>query len=119
MHNQDINKVVASGATLVTTTDGGNSWESQQHKLSFQTHNNTKDSLPSRYAIALNPQNNDQIMVVYSYNRVNYIDRTDDFGKTWYNVLRNRDFDRVDINHAEIIWHTTDSNQLLVGSVRV
>lgn len=119
IHQRDINKVVASGAELFTTSDGGTTWASHSQQLTFQKHNNKKDSLPSRFAVALNPQNNDQMMVVYSYNRMNYIDRSDDFGKTWYNVLRNRDFDRVDINHAEIIWSPIDSNEVIVGSVRL
>ncbi len=119
IHNMEPNKVIVSGASLMTSMDGGQSWKAHQGKFTFQKYNNKKDSLPSRYAYALNPQNNNQIMVVYSYKRVNYIDRSDDFGLTWYNVLRNRDFDRVDINHAEIVWHPTDSNQVVVGSVRL
>jgi photosystem II stability/assembly factor-like uncharacterized protein len=119
LHNTEPNKVIASGALLLTSVDGGKNWESQQHKFTFQQYKNKRDSLPSRFAYALNPQNNNQIVVVYSYKRINYIDRSDDFGKTWYNVLRNRDFDRVDINHAEMVWHPTDSNQMVVGSVRL
>jgi photosystem II stability/assembly factor-like uncharacterized protein len=119
VHKSIGNKIIASGADVYTSHDGGLSWNTHSQKLSFQVHNNKKDSLPSRYAIALNPQNNHQILAVYSYNRINYIDRSDDFGETWYNVLRNRDFDRVDINHAEIAWHPTDSNQVIVGSVRL
>lgn len=119
IHNVHLNKVVASGAEIYTSENGGTTWETHSHQLSFQAYNNKKDSLPSRYAIALNPQNNNQMMVVYSYNRMNYIDRSDDFGKTWYNVLRNRDFDRVDINHAEFVWNPSDSNEVIVGSVRL
>lgn len=119
LHQTDKKKVVASGAEIYVSKDAGKTWNGQSHKLSFQKYNNKKDSLPSRYAVALNPNNNNQMMVVYSYNRLNYIDRSDDFGETWYNVLRNRDFDRVDINHAEMLWSAEDSNEVIVGSVRL
>jgi photosystem II stability/assembly factor-like uncharacterized protein len=119
LHNQDINKMVASGAQLWFTEDGGNNWSEKSSEMTFQKVNNKRDSLPPRYAIAINPQNNDQVVVLYTYRRKNYIDRSDDFGRTWYNVYAGRDFDRVDLNHAEICWHPTDSNRMTVAGVRV
>ncbi len=118
-HNSNQDRAVVSGSELFLTTDQGATWHPQSSKFSFQKDNNLRDSLPTRFAVSLNPQNNDQLMVVYNYNRMSYIDRSDDFGMTWYNVLKNRDFDRVDINHAEIAWHPSDSNVIFVGSVRL
>lgn len=119
LHNGDVDRMVVSGSGLYTSINGGETWEEHSQKLTFQKEKNNRDSLPTRYAIAVNPKNNNEIVVVYSYRRMNYIDRSDDFGKTWYNVLRNRDFDRVEITHAEIAWSPVDTNFLLVGSVRV
>ncbi len=119
LHKTDKDKMVASGAQLWFTQDGGETWSEQSAEMTFQQVNNKRDSLPPRYALAVNPQNNDQVMVLYTYRRKNYIDRTDDFGRTWYNVYTGRDFDRVDLNHAEICWHPKDSNRITVAGVRI
>ena len=119
LHNTDVQKVVASGTELFTSTDGGNTWKTHSDMFTFQQVNNGRDSLPGRYAVALNPLNNNQLMVVYSYRRINYIDRSNDFGKTWFNVHTSRDFDRVDMNHAELIWDDRDTSVIYVGGVRL
>ncbi len=119
LHNQNKAKMIASGAKLLFSEDGGVTWTAKDHLMSFQKERNKRDSLPSRFAITVNPQNNDQVMVVYTYKRLSYLERSNDFGKTWYTVLRSREFDRVDLNHAEIVWHPTDSNVIVVGSVRL
>lgn len=120
LDDQDEQRMIASGAELFFTEDGGKSWQNRSTKLTFwPDRKSAKDSLPSRFAVTVNPQNHNQVMVVYSYKRISYIDRSDDFGKTWYRVLKAREFDRVDLNHAEIVWHPTDSNTVLVGSVRL
>lgn len=119
LHKDKQSHVIASGSDVYISRDSGNTWETQRSKFSFQAKNNRRDSLPTRFAFAMNPLNNDQIAVVYSYNRVNYLDRSDDFGKTWYNVFKNQEFQRLDINHAELLWSNRDSSQLIVGSVRL
>ncbi|MBO6515855.1 MAG: hypothetical protein JJ975_04820 [Bacteroidia bacterium] len=119
LHNRNPDQVVASGARLLFSYNGGETWEQKDSLMSFYGKRTKRDSLPSRFAVALNPQNNNQVMVVYSHKRINYIERSNDFGKTWFNVFKGRDFDRVDLNHAEIVWDPLDSNRIIVGSVRL
>ena len=119
IHKYDENKVVASGDKIMITIDGGQKWKDMSPKMSYHLHKNGHDSLPDRYAMCLNPADNNQMLVLYEYAGYDYIERSDDFGTTWRPLIRRRTFNRVDRNHAEIAWHPTNSEIIFVAGVRV
>jgi photosystem II stability/assembly factor-like uncharacterized protein len=119
MHNESVGKVIASGDKILVTNDEGKTWIDASPLMSYHKYKNQRDSLPDRYVVSLNPTNNDQVLVLYEYSGYNYIERSNDFGKTWFPIVRNRSFNRVDRNHAELAWHPLDSNIIIVGGVRI
>lgn len=118
-NNNQQGYLLAAGATLYFSYDSGNSWHQKRSFLTYNSQLSLNDSLPGRFAVALNPLNNNQLVVCYAHKGVSYIDRSDDFGKTWYNILKGRIFDRLDVHHTEIAWNPADTTELAVGSFRV
>lgn len=121
VHNSDSSKALASGDKILATRDGGNTWSDRTYLMKYRQYQNkytANDSLPDRYATALNPSNNDEVLVLYEYAGYNYIEKSRDFGRSFELIARNRTFDRVDRNHAEIAFHPSDTNVIFVGGVR-
>ncbi|MCB0735452.1 MAG: hypothetical protein KDC76_12780, partial [Bacteroidetes bacterium] len=118
IHPTNDQRIVASGDYVLTSMDGGTTWEDQSTKLMYRNQLTKTDSLPGRFAHAVNPQHGDQLLVAYSYRYKDYVERSNDFGQTWEVILARSTFNRLDRTHAEIAWHPTDSNVVLIGCVR-
>ena len=108
--------VVASGHRMLISYDLGKTWKDKTANLSQGSREGFK---ATRIAVDAHPVYPNKLIALYKFKGKNYIDFSNDYGKTW--SLRNASqmMERVDQNHAELLWHPLDSNKVYAGSVRM
>lgn len=108
----------ASGSHLCISYNRGNDWVVVNEKL-LSNHEKNTNSLISRIAIALSPQNPDHLLAAYQFNFTTYIQISRDKGYSWEILGTSRSISRLDIHHAELREDPNDSNVLYIGAVRM
>jgi photosystem II stability/assembly factor-like uncharacterized protein len=108
--------IVASGNRLLISYDQGESWEDNTLLLS---QGGMKNFQVRRIAVDIHPLYPNKLVALYKFKGKNYIDVSEDYGRSWSNRDANQMMERVDQNHAEILWHPMDSNKIYAGSVRM
>lgn len=116
IHPSNPDLVACSGKRMFVSRNGGQTWSDVTKNLQYN-HRKDGGGDPERIAVAFQAKYDMGLCATYKSGTRNFIDESADWGTTWINLNVNRDFIRLDRNHAEI--EMLGQDLVLVGSVRL